>query len=159
MQGTALLHVLLFCWQFLLLYVLQFAFFQRFSSKRNRLDQPNSNFITRAEMKKKVLALIPYVFFLAVVFYLLPLIVKNTGMAMIMMLLIMPLLTFVCAVVYGILQGFNFLLHICVFILFSPTVFIFYNSSAWIYIIIYTVIAFCGNGLGRIFYKNQSNEY
>ena len=50
-------------------------------------------------------------------------------------------------------QGFDFILPILAIVLFAPTIFIFYNSSAWIYIVIYAVIAFIGNGIGRIFYK------
>lgn len=104
-------------------------------------------------MKKKILALIPYVATLIIIFYLLPLVVKNTGFAMLMMLIIMPLSTFACTVIYGVRQGFDFILPILAIVLFAPTIFIFYNSSAWIYIVIYAVIAFIGNGIGRIFYK------
>ena len=104
-------------------------------------------------MKKKIPALIPYVATLIIIFYLLPLAVKNTGFAMLMMLIIMPLSTFACTVIYGVRQGFDFILPILAIVLFAPTIFIFYNSSAWIYIVIYAVIAFIGNGMGRIFYK------
>ena len=104
-------------------------------------------------MKKKILALIPYVATLIIIFYLLPLVVKNTGFAMLMMLIIMPLSTFACTVIYGVRQGFDFILPILAIVLLAPTIFIFYNSSAWIYIVIYAVIAFIGNGMGRIFYK------
>lgn len=104
-------------------------------------------------MKKKILTLIPYVATLVIIFYLLPLVVKNTAFAMLMMLIIMPLLTFACTVIYGVRQGFDFILPILAIVLFVPTIFIFYNSSAWIYIVIYAVIAFIGNGIGRIFYK------
>lgn len=104
-------------------------------------------------MKKKILALIPYVAALIMIFYLLPLVVKNTGFAMLMMLIITPLLTFMCTVIYGVRQGFDFILPIITIVLFAPTIFIFYNLSAWIYIVVYAVIAFIGNGIGRIFYK------
>ena len=104
-------------------------------------------------MKKKILTLIPYITILAIIFYLLPLVVKNTALAMLMMLIIMPVLTFVCTVIYGMRHGFDFILPILAIILFTPTIFIFYNSSAWIYIVIYAVIAFIGNGIGKIFYK------
>lgn len=104
-------------------------------------------------MKKKILALIPYITILAIIFYLLPLVVKNTALAMLMMLIIMPVLTFVCTVIYGMRHGLDFILPILAIILFTPTIFIFYNSSAWIYIVIYAVVAFIGNGIGKIFYK------
>lgn len=104
---------------------------------------------------KKLLSVIPYVIALAIIFYLLPLTVKSTGFAMIMMLGIMPLLTFACAFLYGMRQGFDFILPVIVIVLFSPTIFIFYNSSAWIYIVIYAVVGFIGNGIGRLFSRNS----
>lgn len=106
-------------------------------------------------MKRKILNLIPYIIALAINFYLLPLVVKNTGMAMLMMLFVIPLIAFICALIYGVRQGFDFVLPIIATILFAPTIFIYYNSSAWVYIIAYAVIAFIGNGIGRIFYKKR----
>jgi hypothetical protein len=40
-------------------------------------------------------------------------------------------------------------------ILFAPTIFIFYNTSAWVYIITYAIVALVGNGIGRIFYRKR----
>lgn len=57
----------------------------------------------------------------------------------------LPLLTLICAVIYGVRQGFDFLLPVTVTILFVPTIFIFYNATAWGYIIVYAVIALVGN--------------
>ena len=106
-------------------------------------------------MKKKLLALIPYAIVLAINFYLLPLFVNNTGMAMLLMLCVIPMITFICALIYGVRQGFGYLLPTTATILFAPTIFIYYNSSAWVYIIAYAVIALAGNGIGRIFYKKR----
>ena len=106
-------------------------------------------------MKKKLLTFIPYAITLAFIFYVLPLLIRNTGLAMLVMLVVIPLFTFICAIVYGVRQGFDFLLTLIAAILFSPTIFIYYNSSAWIYIIVYAVITLAGNGIGRIFYKKR----
>ncbi len=106
-------------------------------------------------MKKKIISLIPYLTALAVIWYLLPFAVRNTGSAMIIMILIIPLLTFICAVIYGKKHGFGFLFPVSAIILFVPTIFIFYNTSAWIYIVIYAVIAFVGNVLGNIINQNK----
>lgn len=106
-------------------------------------------------MKKKLLALIPYTIALVLNFYVLPLLIRNTGLAMLIMLMVIPLLTFICAVIYGVRQGFDFLLPIIATVLFAPTIFIFYDASAWVYIIAYVVIALVGNGIGRIFYKKR----
>ncbi len=106
-------------------------------------------------MKKKLLALMPYAIALAINFYVLPLLIKDTGVGMLMMLLVIPMLTFICSAIYGVRQGFDFLLPITATILFAPTIFIFYNASAWVYIIVYSVISLAGNGIGRIFYKKR----
>lgn len=106
-------------------------------------------------MKKKLSALLPYVITLAIIFYVLPLLIKNTSIGMFMLLLVIPLLTLICAVIYGVRQGFDFLLPVAATILFAPTIFIFYNASAWVYIIAYSVVALIGNGIGRAFNKRK----
>jgi len=106
-------------------------------------------------MKKKLAALVPYAVVLAVDFYLLPCLMRDTGTSMLMMLCVIPLVAFVCAVIYGVRQGFDFLLPAAAVILFAPTVFIYYNATAWVYIVGYGIIALAGNGIGRIFYKKR----
>lgn len=106
-------------------------------------------------MKKKLSALLPYVIVLAIIFYVLPLLIKDTGIGMLMLLLVIPLLTFICALIHGVRQGFDFLLPLATAVLFAPTIFIFYNASAWVYIIAYAVIALVGNGIGRAFHKKK----
>ena len=105
--------------------------------------------------KKKLIALVPYAVALLISFYLLPFAIIDTGSAIFMLLVCLPAITFICGVIYGILNGFNLLLTLLVAILFTPTLFIHYNSSAWVYIIAYAVIAFIGNALGRIFYRKK----
>ena len=104
-------------------------------------------------MKKKLLKLLPYLIALAIDFYILPLIIKDTGSGILMMLIVIPLLDFLCAVIYGVRQGFDGLLPMGAAVLFAPTIFIFYNETAWVYIIGYAVVAAIGNGIGRMFYK------
>ena len=48
-------------------------------------------------------------------------------------------------VFYGIRNGFNFWYILIVAIMFAPSIFIFYNSSAWVYVVGYAVIALLGN--------------
>ena len=106
-------------------------------------------------MNKRLAARILYAVVLAVDFYLLPCLIKNTGLAMLMVLCVIPLTAFSCSVIYGVRQGFDFLAPLIAIILFFPTVFIFYNESAWVYVIIYGMITLIGNGVGRIFYKKR----
>lgn len=108
-------------------------------------------------MKKKLFVLLPYAIALAIIYYVLPLLIKDTGIGMFMLLFVIPLLTSICAVVYGARQESDFLLPITVAVLFAPTIFIFYNESAWVYIIAYAVIALIGNGIGWAFHKRKSN--
>lgn len=107
-------------------------------------------------MKQRMISLIPYSLVLVGVFYLLPLFIENTGLAMLFMLMIIPFVCFGCAFIYGIKQGIGFFLFpIISAVLFLPSVFIFYNSSALIYVLIYGVIALLGNLFGCIFHKKR----
>ncbi len=104
-------------------------------------------------MKKTLSKIIPYITVLAADFYILPWLIRDTGAAMLLMLFVIPLISFACAVVYGVCRGFDFIFPIMAMILFTPTIFIYYNSSAWPYIIAYGVIAFVGIGIGCIFHR------
>ena len=64
---------------------------------------------------------------------------------MIVMLVIIPLICLITSVFYGIRNGFNFWYILIVAIMFAPSIFIFYNSSAWVYVVGYAVIALLGN--------------
>ncbi len=107
-------------------------------------------------MKRKLLSLIPYLVVLIIDFYLLPLLISNTGFAMLFMLMIIPLISFGCALIFGIKQGIGFFaIPILAMLLFLPTVFIFYNSSALIYVVIYGIIALVGNLIGSCFHNKK----
>lgn len=106
-------------------------------------------------MKNRLISLVPYAAVLALSFYLLPCLIKDTGAAMLLMLCVIPLITFICSILYGVRHGFDLLLAIAVAALFSPTIFLYYNSSAWVYIIAYSAIAVAGNGIGKSFYKKR----
>ena len=78
-------------------------------------------------------------------FYVIPWFIKDTGSAMIVMLGMIPMVCFVISMMYGIRNGFDFWYAFIVAILFIPSIFIFYNSSAWIYVVVYAGIALLGN--------------
>ena len=82
-------------------------------------------------------------------FYFLPALIKDTGTAMVMMLIIIPLITLFVSIYYGKKNGFDIWYIISVGILFFPSIFLFYNSSALIYTVIYTAIALIGNLIGK----------
>ncbi len=86
-------------------------------------------------------------------FYIIPWLIKDTGSAMVVMLVIIPLLCFLISVFYGIRNGLDVWYILSVAILFTPSIFIFYNSSAWVYIVGYAVMAWLGNFIALPFRK------
>lgn len=106
-------------------------------------------------MKQKLRTLAPYLVLLGADFYLTPLLIRDAGMMILMMLCMMPLVALIAAVVYGVRNGFNILLPVLAGLLFLPTVWIYYNSSAWIYAVVYAILVLAGNGLGRLFYQKR----
>ena len=78
-------------------------------------------------------------------FYVIPRFIKDTGSAVIVMLMIIPLICLITSVFYGIRNGFDFWYILIAAIMFTPSIFMFYNSSAWVYVIGYAVIALLGN--------------
>lgn len=81
-------------------------------------------------------------------FYIIPWLIKDTGSAMIVMLVIIPLICLLTSIFYGRKNGFDFCYILSVAIIFTPSIFIFYNSSAWVYVVGYAVIALFGNFIG-----------
>ena len=103
----------------------------------------------------KLKPMIPYLIVNIIAFYLLPIIIKDTGSAMAVMLFGIPLICLLTAIFYGIKNSFNFIYPLIVAILFAPTIFIFYNSSASVYVIGYGITALVGNFVGKLFYKGD----
>ena len=101
------------------------------------------------KVKKNIL----YYILLLINFYFIPLFIKDTGSGMTIMLFIIPLICLLTSIFYGIKNGFNIYYVLIVAIMFVPSIFIFYNSSAWIYVLIYAFIAFLGNTIGLAFRK------
>lgn len=106
-------------------------------------------------MREKLTALLPCAAVFAADFYLLPLLIRDTGVAMLVLLCVVPLIAFIASVAYGVRRGFSLLVPIAAMVLFFPTVFLYYNPSAWVYVIFYGLAALAGNGLGRIFYQKR----
>ena len=107
----------------------------------------------------KLQKMLPYLIINIITFYVLPLLGRNTGSFMLILLIIMPLICFFSSLLYGFKEGFQLIYPIIVAIIFIPTIFIYYNSSAWIYTLIYAGIAFIGNIFASNFicHKNSKN--
>lgn len=99
--------------------------------------------------------LLLYAIPLAADFYLLPLLIQDTGSAMLPLLVVMPLLTLITGLVYGLRHGFSFLPALLAGVLFLPSLFLYYNASAWVYAPLYALITLLGVGLGRLFHQKR----
>lgn len=95
---------------------------------------------------------IPYLL-LAFVFYIIPLLMQDTGSSMFILLVIIPKICLIISIIYGMKNYFNWKFPLITMAMFIPTIFIFYNNSATIYIFVYGIVALIGNYLGSIFYK------
>lgn len=115
----------------------------------------------KKKLKKRLVSIIPYAIILAIDFYLLPRLIIDTGVGMFMMLYVMPLIALLCSVIYGVRQGFNLLLPVTAMILFVPSMFIYFNETAWVYVIVYGIVTLVGNGIGKVlllFHKTVNDK-
>ena len=100
---------------------------------------------------KNIENLFPFLFIIVLAFYGLPFIDQESGM--LTLLILFPLVCLLVALVYGLKYSFSLLYSILVMALFIPTIFIFYNETANIYVGIYGVFSLVGNLLGSFFRK------
>ena len=97
---------------------------------------------------EKIRNMTAYLIVIIFLFYILPLIIKDTGSGMLVLLLLIPITCFLISLIYGIKNLFDWRFPILVMLLFIPTIFLFYNESAAIYSLIYGCIAAFGSFLG-----------
>lgn len=94
-----------------------------------------------------------YYFIIFITFYLIPILIQDTGSGMFILLIVIPLMTLITSIIYGLRNVFDFIYPLIVAILFIPTLFIYYNASAWTYILVYSMIAVIGELLGKTLQK------
>ncbi len=104
---------------------------------------------------EKIRKMLPYLVVLVFAFYLLPFLIKDTGSGMFILLIGIPMICFVVSVIYGMKNSFYWLFSLLVMLLFAPTIFIFYNDSATIYILAYGIISLIGNFIGSLLCKKN----
>lgn len=92
-------------------------------------------------------------FIILIAFYIVPMLIKDTGSGMFILLIVIPLITLITSLIYGLRNAVDFIYPLIVAILFIPTLFIYYNISAWVYIIAYSLIALIGEILGKTLQK------
>jgi len=105
---------------------------------------------------EKFRKMLPYLVIIIFAFYLLPFLIKDTGSGMFILLIGLPIICLIVSLIYGMKNSFNWLFSLLVILLFIPTIIIFYNESAAIYILAYGVISVIGNFIGSLLWaKNQ----
>lgn len=79
---------------------------------------------------------------------------------MLTMLIILPMICLIVSMAYGMRNGFDIWYVAAVAVMFVPSIFLFYNSSAAVYIIGYAGIACIGASIGSILKKHyeKTNE-
>lgn len=99
-------------------------------------------------MRTKLVKMLPYLAIPALLFYLLPLMIRDTGSAMAVLLAALPLGCVMVSLFYGWKNGFQWMYPMFIALLFVPTVFIYYNDSAWGYVLAYGILSLAGNAIG-----------
>lgn len=92
----------------------------------------------------RIKKLLPYLMVNVICFYLLTLLMKDMGSAMFILLFVIPVITFVNAIICGKKNSFDILYPLLVMVIFLPYVLIYMNESATIYIFIYGAISLMG---------------
>lgn len=87
-------------------------------------------------------------------YYLLPFLIVDTGSAMFILLIILPVIVALNSSIYGYKSNkFDFVYNILVALLFIPVIYIHMNSSAWVYVLGYFVVSVLFNFIGKIINK------
>jgi len=105
---------------------------------------------------KKIREMSVYLIVITLAFYVLPAFINDTGTGIFFLIILTPIICFVTSIIYGIRHSFNLIFLLIIMALFIPTIFIFYNESAAVYVLIYGIIAAIGNLLGSLI-KKMSN--
>ena len=105
---------------------------------------------------KKIKEMSVYLIVIILAFYVLPAFINDTGTGIFFLLILTPIICFITSIIYGIRHSFNLIFLLLIMALFIPTIFIFYNESAAVYVLIYGIIAAIGNLLGSLI-KKMSN--
>lgn len=99
---------------------------------------------------EKIRRMLPYLLIIIFAFYILPLLIKDTGSGMLILLIGIPIICFIVSFIYGIKNSFNWLYSILIMMLFVPSIFIYYNESATIYVLAYGVISIIAQFIGNM---------
>ncbi len=85
--------------------------------------------------------------------YLLPLLIRDTGSGIAVLAAYLPVITVACSLSAATKAGFVWAYPIAIALLFLPSIFLFYNSSAWVYALLYGFIALIGCFFGWLVFR------
>ncbi len=103
---------------------------------------------------KKYLKMLPYLAVNILGFYLLPLLMRDTGGAMLILLTVLPAMVSVVSFLYGYINRCIGVLYCLITAaVFVPVIFIYMNYTAWMYAPAYFVVALIFNVLGKAVWK------
>lgn len=99
-------------------------------------------------------------------FYLVPFVVLSLfsspeakmGSLLCFLFLLNPLYSIASGLVFSLKCGFRWYLPFASALLFFPSIFLFYNSSAWVYTVGYFALSFAGCGIGILVHRFYSSR-
>ena len=114
-------------------------------------------------MKNRFAASLPCGLVYAAAFWLLPLCARETGLAILLMLAVLPLICFFTALLHGLRRGLSLWPAVWAALLFAPTIWVHYNESAAVYLPVYALLALIGTGAGaglrRAHHRKDENNH
>ena len=97
-----------------------------------RFTQSGEFILTVGSVEMNILKkMLPYLLIILIALYILPATGKYWGSEMLLMLVAIPAACLIISFVYGIRNGFHLFFPACVGIIFIPSIFLFYNYTAW----------------------------
>lgn len=100
---------------------------------------------------EKLKQMLPYLLIMIGIFYILPMLIIDTGSGMFILLVLVPLACLLTSLAYGFKNSFTLTFPILVMLIFIPSIFIFYNDSAIVYVFAYGAISLFGSFVGASF--------
>jgi hypothetical protein len=107
---------------------------------------------------ERIKPMLPFLLVMILAFYLLPLLIGGAGAGILILLTVIPVINFVCSFIFGLKYSFDIVYVILVVFLFIPTIIIFYNSTAFGYVIGYGIIALIANLIGAKVHKRSKQK-
>ena len=101
---------------------------------------------------------LPFYGILLLCYYLLPALIRDTGGGILLLLGAMPLICLITGYQYGKRYALRPFFALLAAALFFPSVFLYYNGSAWVYAVAYGAIALLGNLLALPAYRRRQSQ-